>query len=115
MFKYGKSFFILLGIIFITILAAILLRGKNKYLAEKIKILLQKKKLDDKSKELETKRNENNDKIRKISSLQGNNNVEVEKLLDQNKKLEEKIENIKKDVVVKEKELDDIMTSLKEM
>lgn len=110
-----KKFFIMLGMLCLSILAIIFLQGRSKYLLEKLKLEIEKKKLKDKADELEKKRQTNLTTINSIDKTDSETKNRIETIITENKKIEEDIEKIKNDISTKDLSINDLMEEIKKL
>lgn len=115
MLKEIKGIFILVVTIGLSVLAIVVLKGRGKYLAEKLKLELEKKKLKDKTDKLEAKRQKNLSTIEDLDKKGFVSKDKIAKKVESNRKLEEKIEKVKKDVSVKDSSIQDLMKEIEKI
>ena len=113
MFKNIKAFFILLGTIALSILIIILAKSRGRYLVEKLKMELERKKLKDKADKLEKQREKNTEKILSLDANKKGAKDTIHKKALKNKDLERKIGEIKEEVSNKDKNIDDLVETIK--
>ena len=110
-----KKFFIIFGIICLSVLAIIFLQGRSKYLIEKLKLELEKRNLKDKTDELEKKRQNNLNSIKELDKNDISYENKINNLTIENKKIEEKITKIKEEVSVKDSSIEDLIKDIKNL
>lgn len=115
MFKEIKGILILVVTIGLSILAIVVLKGRGKYIAEKLKLELDKKRLKDKTDKLKVKRQKNLDNIKELDKKGLVSKSEIKKKQEENLKIEEKIENIKREVSVKDSSIDGLIKEIENL